>query len=399
MFLDEIHGGEWHKVRFQADVEHATALRDSSHARRRGKNNEQPGRDPGRRASRQPRCQSREGNRQRRSGQHGELGHKSNAQPAENSQRRTRQEHARGQEWRQPAMQEWQQTCQQQSRDQEEERPVERPLRVPVFLQRSQVRHAEVIRDVGQGAKSRGCREHERDHRQRHFRRPARLGPKPISPSPDRVQKEQRRREKETRVGVGPNESAGHKQPQQARLLGLGALDGQQHERQAQKRHQVRPLDETRLCCPCGEGQHQRGRSDRGPAPHSHAKEQRPCAQHENRLEQHGSWNPRRTMDQRKDDLEQPSQVDVRGVRIGEREQVFRRHAPAAEYHLAQAQIEKDVCLVHRNEATPSHEKQEQRDHARPSCPSRASAQQAKLGARQERADDEEASAQPTAPT
>ena len=88
-------------------------------------------------------------------------------------------------------------------------------------------------------------------------------------------------------------------------------------------------------------------------------------------------------MGQRQDDLEQPGQVDVRSVRIGEREQVFRRHMPTAEHDLAQAQIEEDIRLVHRNEAAPSNEKQEQCDHARPSCPSRASAQQAKLRARQ----------------
>jgi hypothetical protein len=59
----------------------------------------------------------------------------------------------------------------------------------------------------------------------------------------------------------------------------------------------------------------------------------------------------------------------------GERKQVLRRHAPTAEDKLTQAQIEEDIRLVHRNEAAPSDEKQEQCDHARPSCPSWPSVQ------------------------
>ena len=48
VFLDEIHSGKRHEVRFETDVEHAAAFRDRDHARRRGEDNEQPRGDPGR---------------------------------------------------------------------------------------------------------------------------------------------------------------------------------------------------------------------------------------------------------------------------------------------------------------------------------------------------------------
>ena len=105
-------------------------------------------------------------------------------------------------------------------------------------------------------------------------------------------------------------------------------------------------------------------------SPNGHAVQQRPGREHEGCLEQHRTWNSRRSMRQREHDLEKPREIYVRGVRMRERQQILRRHPVRAEDDFAEAQIEKQIGLVHRDEAAPGHEQEQKQDHARPSCPS-----------------------------
>jgi len=112
-----------------------------------------------------------------------------------------------------------------------------------------------------------------------------------------------------------------------------------------------------------------------GSSPYRDSVQNRPRADHKRRLEDNHSGYRRQSIGKREDDLKQPRQIDVGRVWVRKRKQILRRDAPTPKNEFAQAQIEKDIGLVHRNEAAPSHEEQEQYDHARPSCPSCASAQ------------------------
>ena len=177
---------------------------------------------------------------------------------------------------------------------QEKERAVERPRRMPVLLQRPQVRHAEVIGDVGKAMDSRRRGEHDRNHRQGHDQRPPRLVGEPVAPRPEGVEQKQRGREEVARVGVGPHQPGGHQQPQHARLAGLGAFDGQQA-----------PAPDPRKVTRCGRSTKRgsaahaaRAKSsaaNAGSAPRRTAtrKSTAQCAEHEGRLEQHGARNAR----------------------------------------------------------------------------------------------------------
>ena len=218
-----------------------------------------------------------------------------------------------------------------------------------------------MVGDVAERVHARRRREDEGNEGGRAQAGAPRIGRTPVQARAERVQRQHQRRQEEAGVRVRPRETAGHEDVEGARPAGLGALEREQGERQAEERHQVGPLDETRLGRPGGQRERQRRRGGMRAAPERDPEQHRHRGEDERGLEQQRARDAARPVREREDDLEQPGQVDVAGVGLRERQEIRPRHGVVVQHDLAQAQVEEQIGLVHRDQAAARDEQQQRR--------------------------------------
>ena len=296
MSIDKSDGAVGNQIRLEPDVEPGGTGPGSLGARNHRQRQQGRGRRPRQRPATPRRQQATSRDRQRRACQDRRLGHEADAESAEKSQ--CDQGNEDTQRSQRPRLSQENRPQQRggQTKQQEEERPIERPARRPIFLQGPQPGHPDVVGNVGETTSSRGRGKHQRHKREPNQQRAPAVGALPIQPRAGGVEQENRGRQKEARVGVGPEESERNQQPQEARPSRLRAFQGQEQQGQSEEGHQVGTFDEARFSRPRRQRQRQgRQRRVRSP-PHSHTKKYGPCAQHEAGLEQHRARDPSRTM-------------------------------------------------------------------------------------------------------
>ena len=216
-----------------------------------------------------------------------------------------------------------------------------------------------MVGDVGERTRARRRGEDERHQQEREQRRAPRIGAPSIERGAGRVEREHGRSQEEAGVGVGPDERQRNERDEHPRSPALGALERQQQIGEAEEGAEVRALDEARLGRPGGQRQRRGCRGRVGAPPERDAKEQRPGREHEGRLQQHRPGDPAGAIGEREDDLEQPGQVQIARIGVGEGEQVRARNGVVPEDEIAEPQVEEEIGLVHRDEAASGDEQQE----------------------------------------
>ena len=147
------------------------------------------------------------------------------------------------------------------------------PARRDVLLQRTQPGHPPVVRDVAERVHARRRREDQGNERSGAQRRAPGVRGASVEARAQRVERQDQRRQEEARVRVGPDEAARNQRVERARAARFGAFEGEQRQRQAEERHQVRAFDEARLRRPGGQRERRHRGGRRRPAPERHAKQ------------------------------------------------------------------------------------------------------------------------------